>query len=316
MIKEIMDMSNEKDMKKARRKAIRMQTIMKLVIKNSLGGYCPAKEGIEEFITTRHGDVRVLKYGFEDESVLPVYFDMHGGGFIMMQADVDEKMNLLFQKQANIKIISIDYPKAPQNPYPIAVEVVHDVVRYFVDSSQNYGILTSSIGIGGHSAGANLATVTCINNLKQKEFDIAYQVLDFPPLDLVTSPYDKPCPIGCISPKDASMYDLCYTNPEQRNDVNVSPVCARIEELTGMPKTLLIVCGKDSLYNEGITYAEKLKEAGVSVQLEKFLDSCHGFTYFEENDDVHRAFKLMADFIAVSIKGVEDEKSYYWKEFN
>lgn len=283
--------------KAAAKKAMRMQRLMQFVIKHSLGGYSLSKKAEVEFIPTRHGDIRVLKYGFDREEKLPVYFDMHGGGFILMQADVDEKMCELFSKEASVKVVSIDYPKAPQNPYPVPVEAVHDVICYFINHSEEYGIRKDNIGIGGHSAGGNLATVTCIHNLKKRELDIGYEVLDYPPLDLATDPYQKPCPKGAISPQDAAMYNLCYVTPEQAKEVGASPVLAKTEELIGMPETLLLVCGRDSLEREGIRYAQMLKEAGVQVQLEHFPKSVHGFTYYKEDETVRRAFGLMADFI-------------------
>lgn len=283
--------------KAAAKKAMRMQRLMQFVIKHSLGGYSLSQKADVEFIPTRHGKIRVLKYGFDREEVLPVYFDMHGGGFIFMQADVDEKMNERFRQQAGVKVVSIDYPKAPQSPYPIPVEAVHDVIRYFMEHSDAYRICRNHIGIGGHSAGGNLATVTCINNLKTKEFDIGYEVLDYPPLDLATDPWQKPCPKGAISPKDAMMYNLCYVTPEQAKEVGASPVLASKQELTGMPKTLLIACGRDSLGDEGLRYAKLLRAAGVEVRSEYFPDSVHGFTYYKEDEAVRRAFHLMEEFI-------------------
>lgn len=281
----------------AAKKAMRMQRLMQFVIKHSLGGYSLCKGAEVEFVPTRHGDIRVLKYGFDREEVLPVYFDMHGGGFILMQADVDEKMCELFSREASVKVVSIDYPKAPQSPYPVPVEAVHDVICYFMEHSGRYRIRETNIGIGGHSAGGNLATVTCINNLKTKEFDIGYEVLDYPPLDLATDPYEKPCPKGAISPKDAAMYNLCYVTPEQAGEVGASPVRAKVEELAGMPRTLLLVCGRDSLEQEGIQYAGMLQKAGVWVQLEQFPESVHGFTYYKEDEAVRRAFGVMTAFI-------------------
>ena len=108
-----MDTQNEKWLKRAQRKALRMQRLMKFVFRHGLGGYHLSKAGRERGVDTRHGPVRVLEYGFEEKELRPLYVDLHGGGFIMMQADADEAMNLEFVHRAGVKVISIDYPKAP-----------------------------------------------------------------------------------------------------------------------------------------------------------------------------------------------------------
>lgn len=284
--------------RRAARKALRMQGLVRLLFRLGLGGLRMSRTARVEHIPTRRGPVRVLEYGFEDAAVRPVYFDMHGGGFIMMQADADEVMNEEFCRLAGVKVVSIDYPKAPQAPYPAAVEAVWDVVAYFLDHAGEYRIRPTGVGIGGHSAGANLATVTCLRNARQHAFDLAYQVLDYPPLDLATDPYQKPCPKGAISPKDATLYNLCYIAPERAREVWASPVYAAPGDLAGLPPALLLVCGRDSLEQEGLAYGRQMRDAGVAVEVEHFADCPHGFTYGSmAAPDVRRAVERMAGFI-------------------
>jgi len=76
----------------------------------------------ELYLGTTAGVVRVLGYGLEDPRKAPVYFDLHGGGFILGSADMDEAMNLRVARQVGCKIISIDYAKAPDAPYLVAVD--------------------------------------------------------------------------------------------------------------------------------------------------------------------------------------------------
>jgi len=152
------------------------------------------------------------------------------------------------------------------------------------------------MGIGGHSAGANLATVTCLRDLKAQEFQFKYQVLDYPPLDLATDPYKKPAPKGSIPPRMAAIFNLCYVDPEKAKDPSVSPVFAAPENLAGMPRALVIVCGGDSLHDEGVRYAELLQAAGTGVKLHDFPGEKHGFTY-NRTAGAREAIKLMTEFI-------------------
>lgn len=245
-----------------------------------LSGFAKACGGREVMLRTEAGQVRTLWYGFDDPTVKPVFFDMHGGGFILMNADADGKMCAAFAKQAGCKVISIDYALAPEHPFPAAVDQVYAVVKEVHANAAKYGIDPDRMAIGGHSAGGNLAAAACILAARKAEFSFVCQVLDYPPLDLVTSPYDKPCPKGAIKPKTAEQYDLCYVMPEQRSDPLVSPVCAGEGELRLQPPALVILAGHDSLHDEGLRYGKMLENAGIPVELHEFPEEKHGFTYY------------------------------------
>lgn len=279
------------------KKALKYKKSIDFAYKFELAGQKRARIGKEEFIDTRHGKIRVLMYNFENENVLPLYIDMHGGGFILMRADADETMNNEFSKNANVKIVSIDYPKAPEQPFPVGIEAVHDVIAYFVNNAQKYRINTRGLGIGGHSAGGNMATVTCLKNLQSKEFQLKYQILDYPPLDLFTSPYEKPKPKGCIPPKSATIFNACYADPKIAKTPFVSPVYAKTKELIGMPKALVITCGGDSLHDEGVKYVTMLKEAGTEVEFHDYPTEKHGFTTFKPSENSKEAIRFMTEFI-------------------
>jgi acetyl esterase len=250
----------------------------------------------EVFVETDFGKVRTLWYGFENPDIAPVLFDLHGGGFILGTADMDETLNLAFNRQIGCKIISIDYAKAPDFPYPAAVNQIYAVVDHVYHNAENYAIDREKMAIGGHSAGGNLSTVTCMKAKKAGVFQFVCQVLDYPPLDLATSPFDKPQPPGCIPPKMARVFDACYVDPTQARDPYVSPVYATQDDLTGLPPALLILPGRDSLHDEGMKYCEMLKTAGVETECYEYPDAVHGFT-LQPSDDTTDALEKMVAFL-------------------
>ncbi|MDR3216832.1 MAG: alpha/beta hydrolase [Clostridiaceae bacterium] len=261
----------------------------------------PKTVGQEKWIDTSRGKIRVLEYGVNSAEVEPLYVDMHGGGFILLSADIDEPMNLYLREKTKVKIISIDYPKAPEMPYPIAVEAVYEVVQHYADNAAKYKIDASRIGIGGHSAGANLATVSCIRAKEKGDSSFKFQLLDYPPLDLYTDPFLKPTPKKAIPPKIATIFNACYVEQDNAAVPYVSPVFATTEQLSQMPATLLIIAGRDSLHDEGIKYGDMLKNAGVPVELHEFPNAEHGFTLNLKHSDTPKAFEVMANFINKNI---------------
>ena len=253
-------------------------------------------KGEEHFVDTSHGKIKVLEYGFISSEVTLLYVDMHGGGFLLMFADFDEPMNLYFREKANVKIISIDYPKTPESPYPIAVEAVFEVVKHYVDNATAYKIDSDRIGIGGHSAGANVATVTCIKAKEKGGPPFRFQILDYPPLDLSTDPSKKPLPEKSLTSKLAVTFNTCYTDVETAKSPYVSPVFATTKQLSHLPPALLIVAGYDSLHDEGVLFHQKLKKAGVTTEFYDFPEVRHGFTY-KKSSDAKKAHALIAEII-------------------
>jgi acetyl esterase len=250
----------------------------------------------ELYLGTPAGRVRVLMYCFDDPGNKPVYFDLHGGGFILGSAEMDEAMNLELVRQVGCKIISIDYAKAPDSPYPAAVEQVYAVVSHVHEHAEQFNIDGQRMAIGGHSAGGNLSAVTCLKAGQTGEFQFACQVLDYPPLDLATSPFEKPCPKGAISPEMAAMFNACYVDPAQARDPFVSPVYAASADLAGLPPALFILAGMDSLHDEGLRYYEMLQSAGVAVEKFEYPNAAHGFTY-KPSPDTTDAVNRIAAFL-------------------
>ena len=247
----------------------------------------------EIIIDSSAGKVRTLWYGVDIKEKLPLFIDLHGGGFILGNPEMDEGMNVQIQQELGCKVVSIEYAKAPEHPYPAAVNQVYAVVKYIVSHADEFDVDINKMAIGGHSAGGNLTTVTCMKAKELDDFKFVCQVLDYPPLDIATSPYEKPQPKGCIPPDMAEMFNACYVEPDQVKDSYVSPVFATVEELQGLPPALVIAAGQDSLHDEALKYAHMLQSAGVIVQTEEYPNATHGFTLKPSEDTTDAVAKMI-----------------------
>ena len=250
----------------------------------------------EIYIDSEYGKVRTLWYGLDAKEGLPLFIDLHGGGFLLGNPEMDEVMNVQIQQELGCKVVSIEYAKAPKHPYPVAVNQIYAVVQHIVTHADEFGIDINKMAIGGHSAGGNLATVTCMKTKEADDFKFVCQVLDYPPLDIATSPYEKPQPKGCIPPDMAETFNACYVEPDQAKEPYVSPVFATTEQLMELPPALVIAAGQDSLHDEAIKYADTLQSAGVVVQVEEYLNAGHGFT-LKPSEDTSDAIAKMIKFL-------------------
>ncbi len=126
--------------------------------------------GEEIFIPTRDGKTRCLIYKTKNNLKAPVFFDVHGGGFVTGIPEDDDKFCDLVRNELDITVISIDYRLAPEYKCPTDKNDVFDVVDYVSSNSKEFGIDSYSMAIGGHSAGANISTVVCMMAKEAKKF--------------------------------------------------------------------------------------------------------------------------------------------------
>jgi acetyl esterase len=253
--------------------------------------------GKELFIPTDAGPVRVLGYNLDRPETLPLFVDMHGGGFTLGHAEMDDPFMLGAAEAAGVKILSVDYSLAPQHPFPQALNECYGVVKYVKKHPEEFGIDPDNIAVGGHSAGGNLGAGICLLDAERNELGLKALILDYPPLDLHTDPHLKPRPKKAIPPWLACGFDAAYTaSREAAKNPLISPCFATTRQLSSFPPTLIISAGQDSLAAEEAVFKDKLESAGVPVTYRLFEGCPHGFT-LREGPDADEAWRMMIDFL-------------------
>ncbi|MBI4941777.1 MAG: alpha/beta hydrolase [Actinobacteria bacterium] len=233
----------------------------------------------------------------------PVYVNLHGGGFVLGHWEADDPYCRLLADQAGCAVVNMDYVLAPEHPFPGAVEQVHALLVWLTEHGAGYGLDATRMVIGGHSAGGNLSAAVCLLNAERGGVALRGQILDYPPMDLVTSPSAKPNPDPSIPPEllafllaSAEKFDNWYVpDAAERSNPLVSPVCAT--DLTGLPPALVITAELDILRAEADRYAKMLEQAGVPTEHVMFTGCQHGFTHIGPPDQAREAWRRIADFL-------------------
>ena len=136
--------------------------------------------GKELFLDTEAGSVRVLAYNLDRPQTLPLFVDIHGGGFTMGRAEMDDPWLSDVAERAGVKILSIDYSLAPEHPFPKALDECYGVVKYAKEHADELGIDPGSMAVGGHSAGGNLSAGICLLDGERRQLGLKALILDYP----------------------------------------------------------------------------------------------------------------------------------------
>ena len=238
-------------------------------------------------IPTKMGATLVFVYHPNNAvAPLPMLVNLHGGGFVNGDPYIDDKYCREIANVVGCVVVSVDYKRAPEFPFPAGLEECYDVVKWLHENPDELGVDADRIAIAGHSSGGNFAAAICLLAKARREFRLAHQTLDYPPLDLATDPGQKPN--GSIAPDVARAFDAAYVpRPEDRNNPLVSPVYAN--DVSGLPPALVITAERDTLRDEAKRYADKLAQAGVPTLYKDFAGCEHAFTHTEVPADQARA---------------------------
>jgi acetyl esterase/lipase len=221
-----------------------------------------------------------------------VLINLHGGGFNSDSGSLIEGVPIA--NLAKIKIVSVYYRLAPENPFPAAVE---DVVAVYKELLKTYR--PQNIGIFGTSAGAIL-TAEVVVRLKQLGLPLPAALGIFSGLADFSRPSDSRQIFalngfsGELEPLDPDhLPDDQYVGKTDRKDPVLSPLFA---DLRGMPPSLLVTSTRDLLLSDTAIFHRALLRAGDAAQLVVFEALPHAFWYHFQLPETKEALELMAKF--------------------
>lgn len=241
----------------------------------------PVKKMEERQLPTRCGTTHCYIYWpeTEQEGPLPLFINIHGGGFVKGHREQDVVFSTNICRNAECVVVDIDYVTAPEQKYPYALHQCYDVVKYCYENPEALGIDKERIVVGGHSAGGNLTAALCILNVQEPAFKVRLAFLDYAPTDNYTPPELKrnAYAVPRLQPSRCRFYNQLYLDAEQALEPTASPLYAPDSMLEQLPPVLAFTCGKDPLCDEGEAFVERLLHAGVEVHAKRFPNSSHGF---------------------------------------
>ena len=197
---------------------------------------------------------------------------LHGGGWVSGSLDTHANICYKLSKELNACVIALDYPLAPENKFPIALNEIDLVCQEIMKRNDNVSIM-------GDSAGANLAFAVAIKTrkLRFKEVILAYPAAqtDYTSKTRYKSVLKNS---GKTFLTKESLRD--YLSMYLRNDKDYkSPYVNLLKNnwLFGFPKTTIITGTLDPLHDEGVALKEKLERFLVPVRHLDLEGAPHAF---------------------------------------
>ncbi|ASP48690.1 alpha/beta hydrolase [Cognaticolwellia beringensis] len=262
----------------------------------------------DTFITVSEHKIATRIYHPNPEKSLPVLLHFHGGGHMCGSVNLYDPISRELAIATNAIVICIDYRLAPEHPYPAGLDDCQYLLENYQDLLKGYRF-SEQLYIAGDSAGGAICTSLVINNIDNAAIKIDKQILIYPSVD-----YTMSCPSivdngqGFLLEADKiRWYFQQYFNLENI-ELNTSKATSALitaaSPLLGefdsrMPKTLVITAGCDPLRDEGALYAQKAKQAGVSVEHYQFDELIHAYMLLSKlvPEQYHQTYLHIQKFI-------------------
>ncbi|WP_307688832.1 alpha/beta hydrolase [Variovorax ginsengisoli] len=238
----------------------------------------PELERIEDFrVPARDGTALAARLYAPSHARLPFLLYFHGGGFTVGSIATHDTLCRVLAERSGCAVVSLDYRLAPEHKFPTAHDDAWDALQYLAAEAASLGLDSTRLAVGGDSAGGTLAA-SCAVMARDARLPLALQLLFYPG---TAAHQDTPSHARFADgplldePTITWFFSQYVRTPADRNDWRFAPLHA--DDVDGVAPAWIGLAEADPLVDEGIAYADKLRAAGVAVDLEIYRGVIHEF---------------------------------------
>ena len=214
------------------------------------------------------------------DSMLPVFIFIHGGGWVLGDYPTHKRMVRDLVVGTGAAGVFINYTPTPDAVYPRAIDEIYAATKWVAVNGSEINVDGKRLAVVGNSVGGNMTAVTCLRAKERKGPEIKVAIMMWPIVDadFTTESYKQ---FGTdrflTTPLMSWMYEMYIADHKKRKEIYASPLQASVEQLKGLPPTLIQVAENDILRDEGEAYGRKLLEAGVRATTVRYNGVIHDF---------------------------------------
>ena len=231
--------------------------------------------------------------------VLPCVYSIHGGGYVLGSASMDDGSFDRWCPELGIVGVSVEYRLAPETPYPGPIEDCYRGLQWVVDNAAELGVDPARIGVHGVSAGGGLAAALALVARDRGGPSLAFQLLDCPMIDDRQQTVSSQANGLAVWSKESNTFGWrAYLGSLYgTNDVPTHAAPARETDLRGLPPAFVSVGTVDGFHDEDVDYAVRLNHAGVPTELHVYPGAPHGYQMALESGLAKRAWRDKSDWL-------------------
>jgi acetyl esterase len=230
-------------------------------------------------ITGPASKIPVRIYWPDGTTGAPIVVYYHGGAWVWGNLDSHDNTCRSIARRTPAVVVSVEYRTAPENPFPAGLEDAWAALEWVAGNAAELGGDHRRIAVAGDSAGGNLAAAVSIMARSRGRPKLIHQVLIYPGTNLADLDTDshRDFARGYLLTRETieQAREVYVPDPGDRTDPRVSPLLAG--RFGGLPSATIITAGFDPLRDEGEAYGERMREAGVDVEIIRFEGVVHGF---------------------------------------
>ena len=208
---------------------------------------------------------------------LPVLLYLHGGGFVIGGLETHDSLCRQLAQRSGGAVLALDYRLAPEHRFPTAVEDAWAAMRWLAgEGADALDLDGQRLAVGGDSAGGTLAA-TCAIHARDTGLPIRLQLLITPgtTAHMDTGSHTLFANGFLLDSANVAWFFDHYIDFHHRRDWRFAPLEA--DDLDGVAPACVILAECDPLVDEGLAYADRLRLAGVAVELELYRGLTHDF---------------------------------------
>ena len=223
--------------------------------------------------------VRIVRPKNAAEAI-PVVMFFHGGGWVAGDVYTHDRLIREIAIAVHAAVIFVAFSRPPEAQFPLPVEEAYAATAYVMEHAVGLNLDGTRIAVVGDGAGANMAAAVAIMSKQRRGPKIVIQVLFYPATaaSFAAASYQEWRSGPWLTKQDMEWFWNAYLpNDGSRTAVTAAPLSATIDQLRGLPDTLLITAEVDVLRDEGEAYARKLSEACVRTTCTRYVGTIHDF---------------------------------------
>jgi acetyl esterase len=225
------------------------------------------------------GDIPVRVYADSTDDGLPIVVFFHGGGWVLSSLDGHDPLARRIAKLTGALVVSVDYRLAPEHPFPAPHDDCWSATEWLVGNGRSWGGDPDRVAVCGDSAGGNLAAGVGLR-ARDSGVTLVLQALIYPCIDDRQDTYPSMTENAeglFLTAADMAWFWDHYVPAEHRTDPCAVPARADADDLRGLAPAYVQTAEYDPLRDEGESYAARLADAGVPVEVVRYAGVVHGF---------------------------------------